>query len=182
MYLFYNPTPRNGCFSGISFILLLIQYPAMLRKTVGEQGYVRYKPADEMSFSTPPSLCATSPIFCVAKHPVMLLGTAGEEFQIPTPKRYVIICCSKYRYSHFSKNKGGMWNVLRCCESRGEGIESVAVNSLFSLWNYEGILLFPCAAKWIGECPPGKGVKPSIENLMKSFLTSLQREQERSIR
>ena len=103
MYLFYNPTPRNGCFSGISFILLLIQYPAMLRKTVGEQGYVRYKPADEMSFSTPPSLCATSPIFCVAKHPVMLLGTAGEEFQIPTPKRYVIICCSKYRYSHFSK-------------------------------------------------------------------------------
>ena len=116
------------------------------------------------------------------RHLVRLLGTAGEEFQIPTPKRYVIICCSKYRYSHFSKNKGGMWNVLRCCESRGEGIESVALNSLLSLWNFEGILLFPCAAKWIGECPPGKGVKPSIENLMKSFLTSLQREQERSIR
>ena len=179
MYLFYNPTPRNGCFSGI-FTILLTQHPAMLRKTVGEKGYVRYKLTDEMSFSTPPSLRATSPIFCVAKHPVMLLGTAGEEFQIPTPKRYVIIRCSKYRYSHFLKNKDGMWNVLWYCESRG--IESVALNSLLSLWNFEGILLFPCAAKWIGECPPGKGVKPSIENLMKSFLTSLQREQERSIR
>jgi hypothetical protein len=31
------------------------------------------------------------------------LQNTGEEFQIPTPKRYVIICCSKYRYSHFSK-------------------------------------------------------------------------------
>ena len=30
--------------------------------------------------ATPPSLRATSPIFCVAKHPVMLWGTAGEEF------------------------------------------------------------------------------------------------------
>ena len=67
MYLFYNPTPRNGCFSGI-FTILLTQHPAMLRKTVGEKGYVRYKPTDEMSFSTPPSLRATSPIFCVAKH------------------------------------------------------------------------------------------------------------------
>ena len=75
------------------------------------------------------------------------LQNTGEEFQIPTPKRYVIICCSKYRYSHFSKNKGGMGNVLRCCESRGEGIESVALNSLLSLWNFEGILLLPCAAK-----------------------------------
>ena len=74
-------------------------------------------------FLTPPALRATSPIFCVAKHPVMLLGTAGEEFQIPTPKRYVIICCSKYRYSHFSKNKGGMWNVLWCCEGRGRGLK-----------------------------------------------------------
>ena len=110
----------------------------------------------------------------------LALQNTGEEFQIPTPKRYVIIRCSKYRYSHFKKNKGGMWNVLWCCESRG--IECVALNSLLSLWNFEGILLFPCAAKWIGECPPGKGVKPSIENLMKSFLTSLQREQERSIR
>ena len=30
-------------------------------------------------FSTPPSLCDTSPIFCCAKHPVMLRDTAGEE-------------------------------------------------------------------------------------------------------
>ena len=81
MYLFYNPTPRNGCFSGI-FTILLTQHPAMLRKTVGEKGYVRYKPADEMSFSTPPSLCATSPIFCDAKHPVRLRDTAGEECEI----------------------------------------------------------------------------------------------------
>ena len=50
------------------FTILLTQHPAMLRKTVGEKGYVRYKPTDEMSFSTPPSLRATSPIFCVAKH------------------------------------------------------------------------------------------------------------------
>ena len=28
----------------------------------------------------PPSLRATSPIFCVAKYPVMLRGTAEEEF------------------------------------------------------------------------------------------------------
>ena len=68
MYLFYNPTPRNGCFSGISFILLLIQHPAMLRKTVGEKGYVRYKPADEIPFSTPPPLRATSPIFLHCKN------------------------------------------------------------------------------------------------------------------
>ena len=33
----------------------------------------------------------------------LALQNTGEEFQIPTPKRYVIICCSKYRYSHFSK-------------------------------------------------------------------------------
>ena len=41
----------------------LTQLPAMLRGTAGEQGYVRYKQAGEMSFATPPSLRATSPIF-----------------------------------------------------------------------------------------------------------------------
>ncbi len=34
----------------------------MLRDTAGEQGYVRYKPVGEMSFSIPPSLRATSPM------------------------------------------------------------------------------------------------------------------------
>ncbi len=29
----------------------------------------------------------------------------------------------------------------------GRGGESVALNSLLSLWNFEGILLLPCAAK-----------------------------------
>ena len=29
----------------------------------------------------------------------------------------------------------------------GEGVESVALNSLLSLWNFEGILLLPCAPK-----------------------------------
>ncbi len=32
-----------------------------------------------MEFSTPPSLRDTSPIFCMAKHPAMLRGTAREE-------------------------------------------------------------------------------------------------------
>ena len=31
---------------------------------------------------TPPSLRATSPIFCCAKHPAMLRGTAEEECEI----------------------------------------------------------------------------------------------------
>ena len=115
MYLFYNPTPRNGCFSGISFILLLIQYPAMLRKTVGEQGYVRYKPADEMSFSTPPSLRATSPIFCVTKHRGGVLNVSDCEteilykatgtwrerrFKVSLQWRYAHLLRSKRRLSH----------------------------------------------------------------------------------
>ena len=33
-------------------------------------------------FLTPPSLRATSPIFCDAKHPVRLRDTAGEECEI----------------------------------------------------------------------------------------------------
>ena len=64
----------------------------MLRDTAGEKGY---KQTDEMSFSTPPSLRATSPIFCVAKHPVMLRGTAEEEMYFPfasAPILYVIPC------------------------------------------------------------------------------------------
>ena len=43
----------------------------------------------------PPSLRATSPIFCVTKHPVMLRGTAEEEMYFPfasAPILYVIPC------------------------------------------------------------------------------------------
>ena len=37
-----------------------------------------YKPVVHHLFSTPPALRATSPIFCVAKHPVILRDTAGR--------------------------------------------------------------------------------------------------------
>ena len=153
----------------MAWLYFLFVYFSQQREERTQKGCLSYP----CTFFINPSVLWTPPLYFAEQN-------TGEEFQIPTPKRYVIIRCSKYRYSHFLKNKDGMWNVLWCCESRG--IESVALNSLLSLWNFEGILLFPCAAKWIGECPPGKGVKPSIENLMKSFLTSLQREQERSIR
>ena len=76
-----TPLLRNYCFFGVSPIFLT-QYPVMLRDTAGEKGY---KQTDEMSFSTPPSLRATSPIFCVTKHPVILRDTAGrsECFAMP---------------------------------------------------------------------------------------------------
>lgn len=48
-----------------------------------------------------PSVLRTPPLYFAEQN-------TGEEFQIPTPKRYVIIRCSKYRYSHFLKNKDGM--------------------------------------------------------------------------
>ena len=73
-----TPLLRNYCFFGVSPIFLT-QYPVMLRDTAGEKGY---KQTDEMSFSTPPSLRATSPIFCVTKHPVILRDTAGRSFTI----------------------------------------------------------------------------------------------------
>ena len=37
---------------------------------------VQYKSADEGLFSTPPSLCATSPIFCITKHRGGVLRTS----------------------------------------------------------------------------------------------------------
>ena len=54
----------RGCKWIISLPLYIsqTQLPAMLRGTAGKQGYVRYKQVGEMSFSTPPSLRATSPI------------------------------------------------------------------------------------------------------------------------
>ena len=52
----------------------------MLRDTVGEKGY---KQTDEMSFSTPPSLRATSPIFCVTKHRGGVLNVSDSETEIP---------------------------------------------------------------------------------------------------
>ena len=41
---------------------------------------VQYNLTDMMAFSTPPSLCATSPI--ALPHPAMLRGTAMEEVLI----------------------------------------------------------------------------------------------------
>jgi len=40
---------------------------------------VQYNLTDVMAFSTPPSLCATSPI--ALPHPAMLRGTAKEVFE-----------------------------------------------------------------------------------------------------
>ena len=52
----------------------------MLRDTAGEKGY---KQTDEMSFSTLPSLRATSPIFCVTKHRGGVLNVSDSETEIP---------------------------------------------------------------------------------------------------
>ncbi len=41
---------------------------------------------------TPPSLRATSPIFCCAKHPAMLRGTAEEECEISPIVKTEISC------------------------------------------------------------------------------------------
>ena len=41
---------------------------------------------------TPPSLRATSPIFCYAKHPAMLRGTAEEECEISPIVKTEISC------------------------------------------------------------------------------------------
>ena len=49
--------------------------PRMLRDTAGEKGYVRYKPADEMSFSAPPS-CGHLPYILRCK-------TQGRCFRFP---------------------------------------------------------------------------------------------------
>ena len=51
----------------------------MLRDTAGEKGY---KQTDEMSFSTLPSLRATSPIFCVTKHRGGVLNVSDCETEI----------------------------------------------------------------------------------------------------
>ena len=49
----------------------------MLRDTAGE--WLLPNMLRLPRFSTPPSLRDTSPIFCIAKHPAMLRGTAREE-------------------------------------------------------------------------------------------------------
>lgn len=78
-FVFYRRSGGSGdrrfCFMGIvafvSFrgckwiiypLYIANTAPRMLRDTVGKQGYVRYKPVGEMSFSIPPSLRATSPM------------------------------------------------------------------------------------------------------------------------
>ena len=49
----------------------------MLRSTAREEEKLDYFHCGY--FLTPPLLRATSPIFCITKHPVGLRGTAGEE-------------------------------------------------------------------------------------------------------
>ena len=52
------------------------KYSVMLRDTAGE--WLLPNMLRLPRFSTPPSLRDTSPIFCIAKHPAMLRGTARE--------------------------------------------------------------------------------------------------------
>ena len=66
-----------------------------LRHIVGEGWYLDTFSLLRIFFNPSVTMCHLPLYFA--------LQNTGEEFQIPTPKRYVIICCSKYRYSHFSK-------------------------------------------------------------------------------
>ena len=117
MYLFYNPTPRNGCFSGI-FTILLTQHPAMLRKTVGEKGYVRYKQTDEMLFWTPPSL-RTPPYMANATHPVALRGKSSQSKRInPYSQKTceifpTLLLCLRWRIEAGEKEKYNPFHSLK---------------------------------------------------------------------
>ena len=78
---------RRFCFMGVvAFVSFrgckwIISLPSLyIANTAGEQGYVRYKQAGEMSFSSPPSLRATSPIFCRAKHRGRVLKNVRSVF------------------------------------------------------------------------------------------------------
>ena len=97
---------RNYCFFGVSLILLT-QHPVMLWDTAGEKGY---KQTDEMSFSTPPSLRATSPIFCVAKHRGEVLNVSDCETEIlhkarGTWRERRFKVSLQWRYAHLSRSK-----------------------------------------------------------------------------
>ena len=111
IFMHLTPLLRNYCFFGVSLILLT-QHPVMLRETAGEKGY---KQTDEMSFSTPPSLRATSPIFCVTKHRGGVLNVSDCEteilhkargtwrerrFKVSLQWRYAHLLRSKRRLSH----------------------------------------------------------------------------------
>ena len=75
----FNPSPQKQLFLRC-FPYIAPRHPVILRDTAGEKGY---KQTDEMSFSTPPSLRATSPIFCVTKHRGGVLNVSDSETEIP---------------------------------------------------------------------------------------------------
>ena len=62
----FNPSPQKQLFLRC-FPYIAPRHPVILRDTAGEKGY---KQTDEMSFSTLPSLRATSPIFLRCKNTV----------------------------------------------------------------------------------------------------------------
>ena len=74
----FNPSPQKQLFLRC-FPYIAPRHPVILRDTAGEKGY---KQTDEMSFSTPPSLRATSPIFCVTKHRGGVLNVSDSETEI----------------------------------------------------------------------------------------------------
>ena len=106
-----NPSPQKRLFLRC-FPYIAPRHPVILRDTAGEKGY---KQTDEMSFSTPPSLRATSPIFCVTKHRGGVLNVSDCEteilykatgtwrerrFKVSLQWRYAHLLRSKRRLSH----------------------------------------------------------------------------------
>ena len=107
----FNPSPQKQLFLRC-FPYIAPRHPVILRDTAGEKGY---KQTDEMSFSTPPSLRATSPIFCVTKHRGGVLNVSDCEteilykamgtwrerrFKVSLQWRYAHLLRSKRRLSH----------------------------------------------------------------------------------
>ena len=102
----FNPSPQKQLFLRC-FPYIAPRHPVILRDTAGEKGY---KQTDEMSFSTPPSLRATSPIFCVTKHRGGVLNVSDCETEIlykatGTWRERRFKVSLQCRYAHLSRSK-----------------------------------------------------------------------------
>ena len=102
----FNPSPQKQLFLRC-FPYIAPRHPVILRDTAGEKGY---KQTDEMSFSTPPSLRATSPIFCVTKHRGGVLNVSDCETEIlykatGTWRERRFKVSLQWRYAHLSRSK-----------------------------------------------------------------------------
>ena len=102
----FNPSPQKQLFLRC-FPYIAPRHPVILRDTAGEKGY---KQTDEMSFSTPPSLRATTPIFCVKKNRGGVLNFYGCETEIlykatGTWRERRFKVSLQWRYAHLSRSK-----------------------------------------------------------------------------